>query len=242
MISIFADRETLSRAAAGLFSDEARRAVAARGCFTVLLSGGETPRRAYEILAQPPWHDGIPWERVSFFWGDERCVPADDPRSNAGMVRRALLDHVPVPHFHVHPILCTGDAEQAAEAYEKLLRSRFPDTFPRFDLVFLGLGDDGHTASLFPGDPAVTEQERWTAVTRRSGEEIKRVTLTAPAINGAARIAFLVSGAVKAAVLREVLENAPDPRHIPARLIRPAGGDILWLIDRDAARLLSRTE
>lgn len=238
MIRVYADREAMSQAVAELFAAEARRAVAEHGRFVVLLAGGETPRRCYEILAEAPLRDRIPWDAVHVFWGDERCVPADDLRSNAAMARRALLDHVSVPEAQVHPITCAGAPREGAAKYEDLLRAFFGGGPPRFDMVFLGLGENGHTASLFPGAAVLEERQRWVAEVNVAEEGLYRVTLTAPVINQAALVAFLAAGEGKAAVLKEVLEGTADPRILPARLIRPADGKLLWLVDRAATRLL----
>ncbi|HEY6871713.1 MAG TPA: 6-phosphogluconolactonase [Geobacteraceae bacterium] len=238
MIRVYPDLEALSRAAAELFAAEAVRATAATGRFVVLLAGGETPRRCYELLAQPPFRDRVPWHGVHVFWGDERCVPADDPRNNSLMARRALLDHVPVPDAQIYPIRCDRDPREGAGAYEECLRAFFAAGPPRFDLALLGLGENGHTASLFPGTPALEERERWTAGVEVAGEGLQRVTLTAPVINRAALVAFLVAGIGKAAVLREAVAGTADPHRLPARLIRPVTGRIIWLVDREAARLL----
>ena len=242
MITVYNDREALGHAAAGLFAETAERAVADHGRCAVLLAGGETPRRAYELLAAEPLRDRVPWGNLHIFWGDERCVPLDDPRSNARMAREALLDQVPVPDGQVHPIPGDRDPGQAADGYEALLRRFFAGAPPRFDLVLLGLGTDGHTASLFPGSPVLDERERWTAVTRRADEEIDRITLTVPIINQAGLVAFLVTGDDKAAVLHEVLEEETDPHRLPARMIRPGHGELRWLMDRPAARLLRRID
>lgn len=238
MIRVFPDLAAASRAAAELFAAEACRAVAAHGRFTVLLAGGETPRSAYEILAEPPLREQVPWEAVHVFWGDERCVPDDDPRSNARMARIALLDHVPVPAEQIHPIRCDRSPREGAAAYEELLRAFFAGGPPRFDLVFLGLGGNGHTASLFPGTPVLDERKRWSGEVYVAEDRLHRVTLTAPVINRAALVAFLVTGEGKAAVLKEVLEGSADPHRLPARLISPGDGELLWLVDRAAARLL----
>ena len=238
MIAVYADREALGRGAAGLFAQAAVRAVEERGRFAVLLAGGETPRRTYELLAEEPFRSRVPWERLHVFWGDERCVPADDPRNNALMARRALLDRVPIPASQLHPLDCAASPEKGAADYEALLGAFFAGALPSFDLVFLGLGDDGHTASLFPGSTALDERQRWTIATRRPGEEIGRVTATLPLLNRAALVAFLVSGKSKAAVLRQVLAEEGDPRRLPALLVRPAAGELHWLVDRDAASLL----
>ncbi|RNC67950.1 MAG: 6-phosphogluconolactonase [Desulfuromonadales bacterium] len=238
MICVYADLDALSRAAAELFASQALKAVKERGRFVVLLAGGETPRHTYELLAEEPFRGLVPWEEVHVFWGDERCVSAGDPRSNARMARLALLDRVPIPPEQIHPVAGARPPRQAAEEYEALLRAFFATAPPRFDLIFLGLGDDGHTASLFPGSAALEERERWTAVTQRPGDAIHRVTLTAPLINQAALVAFLVAGGGKAAVLSELLETPPGPDLLPARLIRPVKGELLWFVDREAASLL----
>lgn len=239
MIQVHPDAESLSRAAAELFAGEARRAVAARGRFAVALSGGDTPRRTYQLLARPPWRDEVPWARVHVFWGDERCVPPEDPRSNERMAREALLDHVPLPSEQIHPIRCPADPRGAAARYESVLRDFFGSNPPRFDLIFLGLGENGHTASLFPDTPVLEEQARWVAEVYVSEQDLYRITLTAPLINRGAMVAFLVTGAGKAEVLRKVLEGPEEPRRLPARLIRPAGGEVRWLVDREAGRLVS---
>lgn len=241
MISIYPDRETLSRAAAGMFAEIAERAVADHGRCAVLLAGGETPRRTYELLANEPLRSRVPWGKLHLFWGDERCVSPDDPRSNARMACEALVDRVPVPRVQVHPINCDRDSRQAADEYEALLRRFFAGSKPQFDLVLLGLGSDGHTASLFPDTLVLAEQERWTAVARRASEEIDRVTLTLPIINQAKRVIFLVMGADKAAVLHEVLDEKVD-HHLPAEMIRAEQGELRWLVDSPAARLLRQTD
>jgi 6-phosphogluconolactonase len=238
MIRIYHDAEALSLAAAELFAAEARQAVQARGRFTIALAGGSTPRRTYELLAQDPFRKLVPWQKNHIFWGDERCVPADDPRSNALMAHQTLLDHVPIPLEQVHPMACDRSPQQAAVAYEALLRDFFPDGSPRFDLVVLGLGVNGHTASLFPGTSVLEEQQRWVAEVYVAEEGLHRLTLTAAAINQAAMVVFLVSGHGKAPILRKVLKEAQDPHSIPARLIKPVDGGLLWLVDRDAASQL----
>jgi 6-phosphogluconolactonase len=237
-IEVYANPQMLSRAAAELFAAEAHQAIKTRGRFTVLLSGGETPRTTYELLARAPFRDRIPWSKVHIFWGDERYVVPGDPRSNAQMAHRALLDHVPVPAEHIHPIPYGPTPRESAGAYETLLRTFFAGGPARFDLVFLGLGVNGHTASLFPGTAAVSEREHWVTEVYVAEQNLHRVTLTAPIINRAALVVFVVAGGDKAAIVREVLEGTPDPNRIPARLIKPAPGRLIWLLDRDAARLV----
>jgi 6-phosphogluconolactonase len=237
MITVYADLESLSRAAAALVVTQANLAVAARGRFSLALAGGNTPRRTYELLAQPPFLDQAPWDRMHVFWGDERCVPLDDPRSNARMARNAWLDHVPIPPNQIHPLNCAPGPAAAARKYEARLREFFAGQPPRLDLVLLGLGHDGHTASLFPDTPVLEEKGRWVAEVSLAEPDLHRVTLTAALINQAAVVAFLVAGRSKAGILREVRHGPRDPRRLPAQLIQPQNGDLFWLADREAAGL-----
>ncbi len=240
IVRVYPDYEALSRAAAYLFVLLANEAIRDRGRFSIALCGGHTPGRLYELLAGPPFVNQVDWGRVHVFWGDERCVPPDDPRNNARMAREKLLDHVPVPPQHLHPIVCADSAKDAARGYESLLRSFFHGGPRRFDLIFLGLGTDGHTASLFPGTPALREKDRWVTEVYSEKEGIYRVTLTAPILNQASVLAFMASGASKAAVLRDLLTRQSEPERFPARLIRPQcyGGKLYWLVDENSASLL----
>ena len=235
MIKVYPDLESLSRAAAALLVEQASLAVAARGRFSVALSGGKTPRRTYELLASQPFKEQAPWHRMHIFWGDERCVPLDDPRSNGLMAKETWLDHVPIPASQIHFLECAQAPAAAARQYEAQLRQFFAGRPPRLDLVLLGLGDNGHTASLFPGTPVLKETERWAAEVYVAEQDLYRVTLTAPFINQAARVAFLVAGAAKADVLREILHGPRDPERLPAQLIQPQPGELLWLTDLKAA-------
>jgi len=238
MIAVYDDSEALSQAVANLFAEEARRAVEARGRFLVLLSGGETPRRSYELLAQEPLRSTIPWRAVHLFWGDERWVPQNDPRSNFGMVRRAFLDRVPLGEEQIHAVPYENSPHESALRYERMLRSFFDVAPPRFDLVLLGLGEDGHTASLFPGSAVLDEWYRWVCEVYVAEQDLYRVTTTALLINQAALVAFVVAGGAKAAILSRVLEGGSDPKQTPALLIEPAQGRLLWLADRDASRFI----
>jgi 6-phosphogluconolactonase len=238
MIQVYPDLESLSRAAAALLVTQANLAVAARGRFSVALSGGATPVRTYELLAAPPLAAQVPWDRVHVFWGDERCVPLTDPRSNARLAKEAWLDRVPIPAEQIHPLNCALDPAAAARQYEAQLQEFFAGQPPRLDLVLLGLGEDGHTASLFPGTPVLKEGERWTAAVCLAGQDLHRVTMTARLINQAAVVAFLVAGKSKAGVLREVLHGPYAPERLPAQLIQPPTGEIFWLIDQEAAALV----
>jgi 6-phosphogluconolactonase len=235
-LHIYPDAEALGRAAAQVFVARADRAVAARGRFSVALSGGLTPTRTYELLAQEPFRDQVNWAQTHVFWGDERCVPLDDPRSNARLAQSALLDSVPVPKMQIHPILCQDAPEEGAARYDARLKDFFRDQMYTFDLAFLGLGEDGHTASLFPGDAALQEEERWAVAVLRP--DLVRVSLTPAVFNRARTVAFLVSGRDKARVLRDVLEGDYAPEHLPAQLIRPVRGEVLWLADQAAAAVL----
>jgi 6-phosphogluconolactonase len=238
-LHIYPNLETLSQAAAELFVERARQAVNAHGRFSVALSGGSTPRRTYELLAQPPYRDQVNWLQVQVFWGDERCVPLDDPRSNARLAQGSLLAFVPIPRGQIHPILCHHSPQDAAEAYEVQLRKFFGEQPSTFDLVFLGLGEDGHTASLFPGDAALAGEERWVAAVHRADQDLYRVTLTPAVFNRARTVAFLVAGRDKARVVQEVLEGEYEPERLPAQLIRPKSGELLWLADEAAAELVN---
>jgi 6-phosphogluconolactonase len=222
-----------------LFAEQAKAAIAARGRFSVLLAGGETPRRTYQLLAEEPLRSAIPWDQIYFFWGDERCVSAKDPKRNEGMVRRALLDQLGLRPDQVHPIRSDLAPEQAAADYAAELRNFFGTSQPCFDLVLLGLGTDGHTASLLPGSSALEEKVCWTAVTRRREEPFSRVTLTAPLLNQAALVLFLVAGRDKAGVLQSLLTPTNDHPSFPAQLIRPLNGALHWYVDCQAASLLA---
>lgn len=233
----FADPSKLFTAAAELLVERAARAVREAGAFTLVLSGGTTPRELYTRLAEPPFASRIPWSHVQLYWGDERFVPSSHPQSNYRLARETLLVRVPVPEGNVHPMPTdAGTPEQGARAYESTLRGpagaqgRSP---PRFDLVLLGLGADGHTASLFPGGPECAERWSWCVASEApQGVAVReRITLTLPVLNAARSVLFLVSGVEKRAILKKVLQPAiGEERRLPAQLIRPAG-ELLWLAD-----------
>lgn len=240
MMLIYNDPESLSRAAADLFVKQAREAVDRRGRFTVALSGGNTPLRTYQLLARPPWRDQAPWPHIHFFWSDERCVDMDDDRSNAGMARRTLLRHVPVEPARVHPIQCDQDPEAGALAYNEILQIYLPLAAPTLDLVFLGLGNNGHTASLFPYNPALEENVLWAADVFVIEEQMHRVTLTPVLINASRTVVFLVYGREKAQILKTIVEGPSDAQRLPAQLIRPRNGRLIWMVDRSAAAALGK--
>lgn len=233
---VFATAEALAEDAAQRFARAASDAVQSHGEFVVALSGGATPRSLYARLAAPPYLSGVPWSLVQVLWSDERCVPPDQAASNYRMAREALLDHVPIRAEHVHRIRGEDDPVVAAKSYERTLRTVLRGA--RIDLVLLGLGDDGHTASLFPGPPArdVPDGEPWAVARYHVAASMWRVTLTPVLINAAAEVMFLVSGDAKAAIVRRVLEGPRRPQELPAQLIAPTNGHVLWLLDAAAAR------
>jgi 6-phosphogluconolactonase len=245
---MFRTSQALVQAAAERFVSSAAAALRASGRFAVALSGGSTPTSLYALLAKHAYATRIDWSRVQVFWGDERCVPPASLMSNYRMAREALLDHVPVPHENVHRIRGEDAAAAAAAAYERELRDVFrtPQGAPmprgRFDLVLLGLGGDGHTASLFPGQAAVSETERWVVAEYVPKVSMWRVTLTPVLINAAAEVVFLVSGREKAATLRRVLDGPYQPGALPAQAIAPRGGQLRWLVDAAAAANLQGVE
>jgi 6-phosphogluconolactonase len=239
-----ADAEALARAGAEAVAAAAEQAVAARGRFTLALSGGSTPRPVYALLADPraPFRARVPWDRTHVFFGDERPVPPHHPDSNYRMAREALLAHVPVASVHRIPAEQPG----ASEAYEGELRSFFalpPGAEPpRLDLVLLGLGPDGHTASLFPGTTALDEWTRWVASPWVARLGTARTTLTFPVLNRAREVLFLVSGADKADALRRVLAPAPGADALPAARVAPADGRVAWIVDAAASTGLDGQE
>ena len=222
-IEILETPEGLARAAAELFVQRNPSAVA--------LSGGSTPKLLYQLLADPnePFRDQVPWSRIQFFWSDERHVPPDHPDSNYRLANEAMLAHVPITRGNVHRVMSENpDAEEAAERYEAIVP-------PRFALILLGLGNDGHTASIFPGSAVLHETERLVAAPWVEKLNTYRITMTLPLINNAASVLFLVSGAEKAEIVREILKG---PERYPAQEVKPAEGELIWLLDRAAASKL----
>jgi 6-phosphogluconolactonase len=244
-IRIVENVEKLSWEAAEAFVRQAREAVRTRGTFTVALAGGSTPKAFYGLLGSQrgaPFRARVPWGTTHFFWGDERHVPPDHPDSNYRMANEAMLSRAPVAAQNIHRIKAENpDASLAAEDYDRELCEFFrlpPGQFPRFDLILLGMGRDGHTASLFPGTDPVQEQKRLVVAPWVETLRTHRITLTPPVLNNAASVIFLVSGTEKAETLREVLQGEYQPHRFPAQVIRPRNGRLLWLLDRAAARLL----
>jgi 6-phosphogluconolactonase len=209
------------------------------GRCSLVLSGGSTPRTLYGLLASEFRHQ-IPWTRVHVFWSDERYVLADDPDSNCRMAKEALLDHVPCPAENIHPMPTHFPSpDTGAREYERTLRSYFGADAPRFDLILLGLGEEGHTASLFPGSPALGERTRWVVAVNTHAQPPLRLTLTLPVLIRAANIHVLVAGSTKARALDHVLTGIPDPNTYPAAGLRLTEGTLIWWVDREAAQQAS---
>lgn len=240
-VTVFLDRSAVMRAAADRVVELAARAVAARGRFHWALAGGSTPAALYRLLASADYVERVEWPRVHFFWGDERCVQPDHPDSNYRMAREALLDRVPLAAENVHRMQGELAPARAAERYEAELERVFSvrngEGIPELDLILLGMGVDGHTASLFPDSPAVTEKRRWVVANDVEALAVTRLTLTLPIINAAAQAVFIVTGADKAERLEQVRTRRSVPP-LPAQLVRPRGEDPEWLVDADASARL----
>jgi 6-phosphogluconolactonase len=255
-VRVYRDPEELALKAARLFARMADQYVIGCGRFTVALSGGSTPKAMFSILAGEPFLDTVPWSSIYFFWGDERCVPPDHPDSNYRMTRETLLSKVPVPAENVFSIPAElPDPTKAADEYAATLTRFFLagpgatktgtaplSNLPRFDLVFLGMGPDGHTASLFPHTAALQAGERIVVAYHVEKFRAHRITLTAATINNARNVTFLVAGEDKAETLKGVLEGPYQPDVYPSQLIRPGNGALLWMVDEAAARLLSESK
>jgi 6-phosphogluconolactonase len=234
-VRVCADLADLSRQAAAAAVGTINDAVRTSGTCSIVLSGGSTPRMLYGLLASD-FRAQIPWANVQVFWGDERYVPPEDSRSNYRMAKEALLDHVPCPAANIHPMPTRfPSADAAARDYERTLRNHFVGEWPHFDLVLLGIGDDGHTASLFPGSLALAERARWVVAAQAPVEPQLRLTLTLPALTRAAAVHVLVAGPTKADVLRHVFEGAGDWIKYPAAGVRFATGSVIWWADHTAA-------
>ncbi len=234
-ISVFDDLQSLSHGAAELFLSLSCTAIAAKGRFAVALSGGTTPRLLYTLLGSPPYLNTIDWRRVHLFWADERCVPSDNPASNYRLVRDTLLKNLPMPESNVHNVHGEADPEEAARAYEQDIKAFFGTvTIPSFDLVMLGVGADGHTASLFTGSSAVFESARITNPVYLEDPQINRVTLTISVINNASNVLFLVAGRAKASVLQNILYHG-NSKGYPAGQVFTENGTVTWFLDKEAA-------
>jgi 6-phosphogluconolactonase len=241
------DAAALARRTAQQFVELAENAVAARGRARIAISGGSTPKATFQLLGDPaqPWRARMPWDRLELFWVDERCVPPDHPDSNYRMTREALLDHAPLRPEQIHRMEGELDPEEAAARYESQLRNSFrlegAET-PSFDFIQLGMGPDGHTASLFPHSAAIHELGRLSVANHVQNKDAWRITLTWPVLNHGRNVFFLIGGTDKAAVLREVLTGPRDVERLPSQLIRPSGGILTLILDKAAAALLPATD
>ncbi len=243
-VLVYKDGETVAHAAAQTFIRAMGEAVAARGLGYVAFSGGSTPKRMAELLADHPYRDHVPWADIEFAWGDERWVPRSSPESNAGVAQRTLLDHVPVSPSRVNPFPSPDeipDPKLAASMFETQLKTVFgvTDDVPHFDLIFLGMGDDGHTASLFPATAAVHETDALVVTHYVDKLAADRLTFTPPLLNAGREVVFLVGGAGKAETLAKVLDGPVDVDTLPSQVIRPSSGALIWLVDEAAAANLS---
>jgi 6-phosphogluconolactonase len=247
-VRIFDDLELLSRAAAELFIEDSKQAVSRRGRFLVVLSGGSTPMELYKLLAQSPYREQMDWMRVHVFWGDERCVPMEDPENNYRQARDVLLNQVSIPKENIHRVLSDAstwlstslEPVEAAKDYANILK-RFaspPLDWPRFDLVLLGMGEDGHTASLFPDSKVNVTAPTMAVIAQYQNRPANRVTLTPLVFNSARRIIFLVNGKSKSQTLANVLYGEYQPEKLPAQRIHPTDGELMWMVDQSAASKL----
>lgn len=239
-IHIAENTTRLSEELAGWITDYIQEVLQKQERFTFVLSGGSTPRQLYALLSAAPYKEQIAWEKLHFFWGDERAVPFDDERNNARMCYLELLDKVPVLPENIHIIRTDLAPEQSAMAYEEVLKDYFKDSTTSFDLVLLGMGDDGHTLSLFPGTEVIHEQNKEVTAFFLPAQDMYRITLTAPVVNRSACVIFMAAGAGKAATLKAVLEGKRNLNKFPSQIINPENGQLHWFVDEAAAALLTK--
>ena len=240
-VRIFKDLEELSRAAAEIFVEQFAQSIAERNRFLVALNGGNTPTRLFQLLATD-FRENVDWRNVHVFWGDERCVPPGDSGSSYGQARGALLSYVPIPDANIHRIKGELDPVEASKDYSLILKDFAPPPleWPRFDLVYLGMGEDGHTASLFPGSPVDVPDPTLPVTVQYQDRPANRVTLTPVVFNSARLIVFMATGEKKAQTFAEVLSDSYNPELYPAQRIDPKEGRLIWLVDEDAASRLPR--
>jgi 6-phosphogluconolactonase len=234
-LQVYKDAQELSQAAAKWIAGLIAETLKVRDRFTIALSGGSTPKLLHKILAAAPYNDQIDWSKMHIFWGDERAVPFEDDRNNAKMACDTLLNFVTVPPSQIHVMRTDIGPEESAIEYEKILHQYFDKTPNTFDLVLLGMGDDGHTLSLFPGTAIVHEEKAWAKAFFLPAQDMYRITLTKTIVNRAAHIAFLTTGSGKAHALKEVLKGAYNPDLYPSQEIKPVNGELHWFVDEAAA-------
>lgn len=233
------DAESLSLELAEWITSSIETTLQKQDKFTFVVTGGNSPKRLYELLAGSPYKERIEWNKVHIFWGDERAVPFTDERNNARMTYEHLLNKVPVVKENVHIMRTDIEPQQSAVEYEKILHDYFGEMGKSFDLVLSGMGDDGHTLSLFPGTAVVHEKKLWVDAFYLAPQQMFRITLTAPIVNRATKVAFLTFGSGKAHALKEVLEGAYNPDLYPSQEIKPVQGELHWFVDDAAAALLN---
>ncbi len=240
-ILIESGADNIAKKGAQIFYQVASKSFNKRGRFVVAISGGSTPRDLHRTLSKEPFRSNIPWENTDIFWVDERCVQENDPASNYGAAREDFLERVPIPISQIHPMPGKSSPEHGALLYHQELETYFQpekDEFPVFDLIFLGIGTDGHTASLFPKQGALKEKRKWIVAVKGGNPNVSRLTMTYPLLNRAERIVFIASGREKAPIIKAVFEDTKS--RLPARMITPLTGNLTWLLDQEAASLLSR--
>ncbi len=235
-LEVFPTEDTLAKAAAEFIIEVAKKSIAAKGKFIIALSGGQTPEKLYSLLAEPPFREQIQWKKTFIFWGDERCVPLDDERNNAHQTISIFLDKVAIPQKNIHRIQVNLSPVEAAEEYEKEIDKFFMGDIPVFDLILLGLGTNGHTASLFPGTQVLHEQKPGVKAVYVEDLKAYRITMTAPLINLAHQILFLITGIEKAEIMKDVFSGN---NKYPSQLIKPVNGELRWFIDKEAANNLN---
>ncbi len=238
-LKVYPSVSELNKGAAEFIIAIASKSIAERGRFIISLSGGLTPQKLYALLAELPYREQINWMQTFIFWGDERCVSLNDNRNNAHMAKKILLDKVNIPNSKIHPIPVYLPPAEAAATYEKGLKDFFKDEAPQFDLILLGLGVNGHTASLFPETKVIDDRAEGVRQVYVEEEREFRISMTAPLINRARRILFLVSGDNKAEILKKVLTAPYQPDKFPAQLIKPKDGELCWYVDDSAASLIA---
>ena len=230
----------LAETVAGIFRNTAKDCVTQKNLFTVAISGGSTPRDMHKLLAEEPYLSDIPWKKTHIFWVDERCVSVEDPASNFGLAKKDFLERIPIPLEQIHPMPGEFAPEEGAKKYQEEMEKVFQtkeENSPVFDLIILGMGKDGHTASLFPGAKFPRAPGKWVITVKGGNPNVYRLTLTYDVLNRAKRVCFLVSGQEKASIVKTVLENK-DAR-LPAQEIQPVKGELTWLLDKEAASLLT---
>lgn len=242
MLHIYNTPDEVSKSLAEWITQAIETTLQKQDRFTWVVTGGNSPKQLYELLATSPYRERIDWSKLHIFWGDERAVPFDDSRNNAKMTFEHLLNKVPVVREHVHIMDTTLSPEESAKAYEAILHQYFGNEGQSFDLVLNGMGDDGHTLSLFPHTAVIHEKQAWVISFYLDAQQMYRITLTAPVVNRAGKVAFLTFGANKANALYEVLKGTPNINQYPSQIIQPASGELHWFVDEAAASLVKQQQ